>query len=376
MDLKPLIKMEILGLNQEKIFNKFIKEKIETYDVKRLSQSNTIFKIKPQNFALCKKIIESNQIKLASTKSIGLYRLYKNFLLRIGIAISIFVCLVMCFIANMFILRIEVMGNEIIEDNQIIEFLSTKKIGTFTNKSTINVEELELDLMQNFSKISMISIIEKGSTLIINIKEKSTNDEYVTGDYENLVSNFNGRITEFQLVSGTPLKNVGDIVKVGDILVQSSYIDSSGNTQKIKAQANISAEVWYESRVTHYDSVIRTQATGAETQFYEISLMGLTIFSNKQENKYQKFEETITEKSFVNSILPLKITYYKYVEMASIEIVTDFNSVKDELVSNCKQNALQQVEQNDIIINENCTITEELGYTKICYLVTVNKIIS
>lgn len=375
MELKPLIKMEIQGLNQEKIFNKFTKEKIEIYDLKRLSYSNSVFKIKPQNFALSKKIIENNQAKLTTTKSIGLYNLYKIFLLRIGVAIGVFICLVMCFFANFLILKIEIMGNETIEKSQIIEYLISQNISIFSSKNVLDTEQIELDLMENFNKISMISVIEKGATLIINIKEKSSNDEYTTGEYENLVSNFNGRITEFQLVSGTPLKNVGDIVKVGDVLVQSTYIDSAGNSQNIQAEAKISAEVWYESRTTHFDSVITTQATGEETNFYEISLMGLTIFSNKQANKYEKFEETITEKSFVNSILPLKIKYYKYIEMASIEIITDFNSVKDELIGDCKQNALQQVGQNDIIIKENCIITEEFGYTKICYLVTVNKII-
>lgn len=375
MKLKPLIKLEILGLNQENIFNNFIKQKIDTYDIKRLSYSKTIFKISPDNLAKTKKILENNQAKLTNTKFLGLYSFYKNFLLRLGITFGILTCLILCVIANFFILKIEIMGNEIIKTSQIIEYLVNQNICVFSSKNVLDTEQIELDLMDNFNEISMISVIEKGTTLIINIKEKPENNEYVSGEYENLVSTFNGRITEFQLVSGTPLKNVGDIVKVGDVLVQSTYVDSAGNFQNIKAEAHITAEVWYEGRTVHYDSVIQTLPTGEETKFYEISLMGLTIFSNKKANIYEKFEENIIEKSFVNSILPIKIKYFKYTEMASIEIVTDFNSVKDELINDCKQIALQQVCENDTLISENCSITEELGYAKICYLVTVNKII-
>lgn len=375
MKLKPLIKLEILGLNQENIFNNFIKQKIDTYDIKRLSYSKTIFKISPDNLAKTKKILENNQAKLTNTKFLGLYSFYKNFLLRLGITFGILTCLILCVIANFFILKIEIMGNEIIKTSQIIEYLANQNICVFSSKNVLDTEQIELDLMDNFNEISMISVIEKGTTLIINIKEKPENNEYVSGKYENLVSTFNGRITEFQLVSGTPLKNVGDIVKVGDVLVQSTYVDSAGNIQNIKAEAHITAEVWYEGRTVHYDSVIQTLPTGEETKFYEISLMGLTIFSNKKANIYEKFEENIIEKSFVNSILPIKIKYFKYTEMASIEIVTDFNSVKDELINDCKQIALQQVCENDTLISENCSITEELGYAKICYLVTVNKII-
>ncbi|MDD4815792.1 MAG: sporulation protein YqfD [Clostridia bacterium] len=375
MKIKPLIKLEIQGLNQEKIFNNFVKEKVDTFDIKRVSHSQTSFKISPKNFDKTQKILEKNQVKITKTKTLGLFNFYKNTLLRVGILIGFFACLILCFVANFFVFKIEVLGNELIKTEQIIEYLATNDIKLFCAKSALNTETMKLELLENFDKISMVSVIQKGSSLIINIKEKSENDEYLSGNYENIVSNFNGRITKLQLVSGTALKKVGDLIKIGDILVLASYVDSSGNTQNIKADAIITAEVWYESRIIHYDSVIKTQPTGEKTQFYEISLMGLTIFSNKENIKYQYFEETITEKQFSNSILPLRIKYYTYIELATIEIVTDFQKVKNTLIDNCRQNALQQVAENDIITNENCTITEEFGSAKICYLVTVNKIL-
>jgi len=371
MKIGSLLNIEIAGLNQEKIFNKFVDMGIEIVDLIRSSHSTASFSIQPNDLTKVKKILEQNQIAIKSIKKQGFIKYYSAMLLRVGILIGFCLSIILLFISNYFIINIRIYGNEQLSTVDILNFLMQNNVNSFTLKNSVESDELEILLMKNFDKISMVSIIKKGATLIVNIKEKIPDGNET--DFENIVSEYNGRITDIRLISGTLKKKAGDIIKVGDILVEGSFIDSFSQKQKITPQAEIKAEVWFEEKIIHYEKSIVTEYTGNEIKLRSIMLFGLELFSNFSGKSFEKFEVKENYIQLKNVVLPLIIKCSIIKELRTFERISQFEDVKDELIEECKQKTLQRLGSNDIIKSEKCTVTPGAGFTVVSYLMIVEK---
>lgn len=249
MKLKSLLHLKITGLNQEKIFNKFLDSGINIYNLCRDSHSTATFSISPKNLNEVKNILTQNQITIDYIKKSGWVKYFSTIVARFGVLFGFVLSMVLLIICSQFILSIKIYGNDKIKAVEIIEFLNQNNIGSFTAKNFVDNEKLEFLIMQNFDEISMVSIIKKGASLIINIKEKVLNNE-TENVYENIISTCNGRLTYVKLIDGTLLKNEGDLVRKGDVLVENYYLDSNGNKKQIKPKAEFKIEVWLEKNNT------------------------------------------------------------------------------------------------------------------------------
>ena len=71
--------------------------------------------------------------------------------------------------------------------------------------------------------------------------------------------------------------------------------------------------------------------------------------------------------------MPLYLKKTIYYEIAIEEIYQPFDEVKDTIIEQAHEKALIFFDKNDIIINENVTITEGGGCHNVNYTLTVNK---
>lgn len=373
MKIKPLIKIEINSLNQEKIFNKLLQNNIEIYDIKRIDKAKTLFEIETKHFAKTKKILSNNSVKITNKSDLGLTHLKSIFLLRLGVFIGILFSLILCIFASFFVLKIDIVGTDYIEKIKVLEYLYSQNIDIFSTKSNINCTNLELELFESFNEISMVSVSLKGATLLVNIKEKSLDEINAENKYSNIVSNFNGRIIELDLVSGTAVAGVGDIVQVGDILVKAEIKDSSGTAQPIEAKAEIYAEIWSEFRYTHYEQSVQVVETGKQISSRQISIFGIVFFDKVESIEFEKYKTEISEIKLKNVILPIKIKQTIYKELKEIQITSNFEEEKEQIINECKQNALQNLKNSDIIKSEDFSITDGQGFTNVCYVIIAER---
>lgn len=372
MRMKSLLNIEIFGLNQEKIFNKFSEAGIEIFDLVRTSHSTAFFSITPNNLKKVQSILNENQIKIKKIKKQGFIKLSSAILLRLGILVGFCLSILLLIISNYFIINIKIYGNENLKTEEILNFLKEKNVNSLVLKNSIQSDELEISMLENFNEISMVSIVKKGATLLVNIKEKIPENSL---EFENIVSEYNGRIIDINLVSGTPKKKAGDIIKIGDILVEGYFLNSHNEKVKINPQAEIKAEIWFEEKIIHYDKKIVSEYTGNEIKLRTVSVWGLELFSNFTGKTFDKFEIESSYIKLKNVILPFTVKYSIIKEIKIYEKTCLFEDVKDNLINECKQKALQKIGINDIIKNEKCTITPGAGFTVVSYLMIVEKIL-
>ncbi len=370
MKFKNRTTIKIKGLNQERALNNLAK-KVDIYNLKRKEQNIAEFEVDFRKRKQTLAIIKEQGLEILSISHKGFIssfgRLFSSYGLLIGIIISI---LFYCVQYN-FIWKIEVWGTEDVESSEIIDFANKNLNSRF--RFSIDTENLEIKLKDNFDQISSVSVAIVGQSLIINLNEATMPDE-MEGEYQPIISEFDGMITQITLIQGTLNVKVGDIVQKGDILVYPYIIDSQGAQREVNPKATIMADIWHTASIHHYYYYIETKRTGRKIVNSEVLLLGLSIYQNKNDINFEQYEtEEYIENLTHNLIIPFKLKKTIFYEVEIIEHIQPFEEVKDEKIEQARQKALIFLQENEIIINENYTIKEDVGCFVINYTITTNR---
>lgn len=371
---KSCVELKISGYNLERTLNFLCAKNVEFYEVEKINPKNARIQIKSKDKKLVKKSLEERKIAVISENYVGLLKVRNFFRLRYGFLIGLFLAVVMIIVLSNFMLNIEVMGTEKLNAKDIVSMLNDNGIYTFKHLNSVSTEQVEKLIIENFDEVSSVSAIKKGCSIIINLKEKVINEEFE--NLENLsplLAKQNGIITEIDLIQGTPLVKVGDIVKVGQALIAPYTLDSNGKQIPIVPKANIMADIWLEGCCEHDETVMKTERTGNVVSYRQTTLFGFPLFSNIDKAPFQEYEMEIKESCLTNQILPIKYKEIFYFETKCVIIEKDFESVKEQLILQAKQNALNQITDNNVIKSEDCSYAKNGSKWIITYTITVNK---
>ena len=369
-------KYKIKGVNLEKCFNNLIKNKIKLKNIIKNEDNTAEFYINYKNDKVLKQNLNKFNITILEEKDFGVQYFFRNLFFRVGLISACIISLIFLFISQMFIFKIEIYGNDKLSKTEIISELEKLGVNSFTPKSSLNLSMLESELLENMPEISLVSIITKGNSLILNLQEKVINDEYQNvGNFEALKATASGRIKSINLKQGTLKVKVGDIVKEGDILVEPYIIDSSGEKRSVKAEAEILAEIWFEARVTHYDSSMKTIKTGNKIVKDNIYFLNLPIYVDKKEVTFTEYEVSKNIINLSNFLIPIKIERITYEEITTIKEEIPFEDVKEELILEAKNLALEKAKNNSVV-DEYHTVTSNAGVTSISYVIVAEGDIS
>jgi len=300
------VKFTLKNLNKEKILKEIVK--ITSLKNVKITESEFSFYVNSKYQKKVNKILKSKNCKIVNKEKKGLFTFLRNTVLRLGVVIVLAIMFIFLCISNLFVFQYKVLGLDLLTENEIYNVLKENDITGIKLKSNINKKQLE-NLILNVDKVSLVSVVVKGNTLIINIKEKIYNEEYEDkGQFKPLVSNYNGIITEISVISGTPLVKMGQTVKVGQELVAPYTIDSSGNKLSVKPLAEIKADTFNYTISEFSDEKIIYEDTGKKIKSKQIFLGNSVLYKNSKENSFQYYrvEDKITYLTS-NLLLPLKI---------------------------------------------------------------------
>ena len=367
MKFKNRITLKIKSLNQEEFFNKILSHKVKVFNLKRLDME-TQFDIEPKDLKLVQATLKNNNIETLSQKESGFVAFKSSIVSRLGVFVALMVAMVLFLLSNLFVLQISVKGCNKLNQNAIVKFLQDRGYNHFSYKPNLDCDKIELEIMENFQQVSLVSVLCIGTSLVINIKEKQ---EDLTTQYQgDIISTFEGRIISMEVNSGIAKVSNGDLIREGDILVE-GLEDSNGIKQQ--AKANIKAEVWIQNELVVPLEKIELEKTGKVQNFRTIEVFNKLLFSNITDCKFDNYLENVKSEVKIGSILPLKITNFKYEEVVEKVVSTDFEANKEYYIEECRQNALQKVQNNDIITEEKYFIENEVSFSRVNYLVIVER---
>lgn len=371
------VTFSLSGYNFERWLNVLSSKGVEIYSAEKLDVKNSRLEVGIENEKNVENFLKSKNFSVLKKEYNGLARPIKFFSVRFGIIIGIFVCFCFYVVASNYVWRIEVFGNERVDSKEIESVLNDNGISIFSPLNSKTNEQIENIILENFNDVSMVSVVKKGTSIIINLKEKLITEEIDDSNQNSaILAVEDGTIKNIKVVQGTALVKVGDKVRAGDALVAPYIVDSSGKQTSTKPKAEITFELIISGESEHKDLVETEKRTGKSVSERKMSFLDKEIVTTKAEIPFEKYELEKNETYLSTSVLPLKYVTLTYYELEKVTIEQNFEEVKDKKIEEAKKLAMTRKNETDVVVYENFVITEKDGKTIVDYVICVERIVS
>ena len=360
--LKSGVLFKIKGLNIEKNLN-ILSKQVEIFDIFRHSKNLTSFRVGVTKAKSVKKFLQAHNYEILEERRVGGAIFLR--VLSLNVLLPVVFGALLIFLQSPFILQYEILGEENIMEKEVVEYIKTNFP---KNKYKLNTKKVEGALYDHFDEISFVSVIVRGQTLVVNIKEKLLPEE-IYGEFAPIVSDYDGKITEFELVSGTMAVKIGDYVRAGDVLVYPFYIDG-GVRHRVLAKAQITMEIYHTASVQHQNERTEKVRTGRTSERLVVTLFNLPIYCNEAKETFSLYEEEVEIKPLIlNNLLPLKLERTTYFELKLVQIKESFAEAEGRLKKEAREKALKKLTKCGIIKNEFVQSSETDGGMLVSYTI-------
>lgn len=323
----------IEGINTEKFLNTLIRNKLNVYDVKRISNTKIELKVDRKSMRTFKNIYRGSKFEVKIKQKTGLPFLARRIYRYKGMWMCAIISLFLLMSTSLFVTDVYIQAPEGIDKVLVRKELEKAGVKPGVYKKSIDRKEIRDKIMGEFNDIAYVSINVKGTNIFVTVTKKDESlEEKKETNYCNIIAKKNGIIEKVIPRSGKQVANVGDIVRKGDVLV------SGSNT---KSLPEVWATTFYESKQsTNYIEKLKTR-TGNKKTVYTLSFYDkkYTIRRNIDFKNYE-IENKEHELTIGDYTFPLKIKSSNFYEVNVKEVEKNKDEVKEEL----KQRALKELE--------------------------------
>lgn len=330
-------KVSVKGRNIKRFLNKLFNLGINIIDIS-YKKDEVVFKVSYEDYLIIKDIktiYEVNIIGISGVKQAKvLFTKYKIFIIFFIFSI------ILVFFMSKIILSIDIQH----ESKQIKDLMSEelKKQGLTLFSFGKDYDELQIIKEQikkeHKDKIEWIEIERIGVTYVVKVIErkntKSINDER----FVNIVAKSSGLIMDMYVKSGEIIKNKGDYVQKGDVIVSGIIKRNDNIVDLVTSSADVYAEVWYKVKVSSsfsYEEKIKSDK-GKRSLIISIFNKDFKLFSINKKNNSDD-EKSLFKSSIVNVNLKDEVEIIsnikKYTEKELLEKlqVEALNKIKNDL---------------------------------------------
>lgn len=350
-----LTKVKWNGLNFSNFISLCTTNNITLHSIKRLEGGSVEFELTDKDLKILQRL-DISKYNLEIVKWGGLKNILNTLIYRVGLIIGLAVSIIAMCVLNNRLFRIHVYGLTSISEQEVVDKVKDFGVGMLSSLD-FDKDELENYLSSQFD-FSLVSIITKGNSLIISVKEEisSLEDSYIpiTADYNMVIKSIN-------VYSGTAKVKAGDVVYIGDTLVE-PYVEKGDSKVYVTPCAEITATAYFSASYnfqTSKEELIRTGEKKIVSS--SVSLGKYNIISQSTNNPYEQYELEVVESNISQYFLPIiiKKTYAYEVKMSVVE--RNFESEKDSLITSVKKEAYNKVPSTLTVNNEDIVITDTLS---------------
>ena len=305
------LKVEFYGIYPEKVLNLCAKNGINMWSAKYKKQKIRC-KIIAGDFLRLRKILRKSGIRVHILEKRGFPFFIKKYNKRFGILVGLIVFFSFLQIMSGYIWIIDVVGNEALNDSEIISACEEIGIKQGTRKSKISPKADAQELLLKNDKLAWGSLNIEGCRLTVNvteITEKAVNSATAT----NLVATEDGVIKHIDVKSGNCIVKVGDIVRKGDVLV-SGIIENLSGTRFVQSRGEIIAET--ETEITLKESFVKKEALPngkvKTKRVLEFFTLKIPLYLGAEKGLYET-ENSVWQFRLFSQNLPIKIYSKKFV---------------------------------------------------------------
>ncbi|MEF2836807.1 MAG: sporulation protein YqfD [Oscillospiraceae bacterium] len=231
--------LEITSAEPEKTIQELILSDISVRGIQKESPLCYRFLVFQKDLQHISEILQRRNDKFTILSQQGLYWHLLSFLKRTVLLLVLFLIISLTIYLPTRILFIEVEGNQILSDQEILSAAESCGISFGISRNQIRSEKTKNALLFQLPELQWAGINTVGCRAVISVRERiSTN---LTGNetvISNLVADQDAYILSSTVTSGTALVHPGDSVAKGQILI-SGYIDNGFHIRALRAGGEI-----------------------------------------------------------------------------------------------------------------------------------------
>ena len=359
--IKSYVIVNLNTKNYEKVLNILRRKNIIMWDINKL-QDGISFKIYKKDFEKNKQFFQDANIK--PIKKIGVMFKLNKLYLRVGFVVGALLIFLYAFIFCSFAWDIKVIGNEKLKENDIVKYLSDNHIKTPIKINKINNKYIEDLIYSNFNDIKFVEAHIEGIKLVLFVKEKKETEYAISENTPtSIVSNKQAVICKTIVKHGELLVKEGDVVSVGQLLVQGTKKDKDNVSKLINSDATIFGYTYYNLTLNEPKIHSIKKETGKTNNIFKLLIKdkNIKIFGN--ENKYENYDikSKIISIPLISDFLNISFEKVKQYELDIIEQETTKEYAENKLLINlyeklvkiCNKNA--KIEKKEIVMEETDT---------------------
>ncbi|GHV46280.1 sporulation protein YqfD [Clostridia bacterium] len=318
---------KLIGAYTEDFLNIIIQNGIEVWDSKKEDGILT-FRCRPSDFLIIKPLAE--ELNMEITESGGRsamslimprYSLVTGFL---SFALAVL-------LAGNHVWRIDVFGNNVISDQELLAVLSENNITIGTDIRTADRNKIKSEMAAGLRlpNLSWISIERAGSRVNVKTSERTIPEVMPPVPEKipcNVVASEDGVVTETEVYRGKLFTAKGYAVSKGEILI--SGVDyQNGQTVLSHASGKVMAECYRAEEFTVPYEALRNKSTGEVTERKYAVFLGNEIplqWGNEVAGTYHYKDETSVPKIFGFPLpFKLKTAVYSFYSPVKTRLTTE-----------------------------------------------------
>ncbi|MFV0497796.1 MAG: sporulation protein YqfD [Candidatus Fimivivens sp.] len=248
--LRGTVTFLITGAFPEKLINLCLRNGLPVWGIKHLP-TGIEASTNAKQYRRLRSMARQSETKVRITKKSGLW-VYRHRHRRRKGFLAGFVCvLLVLIVASQFIWRVDINGCVTIPEEELRVVLEELGVKPGVRSAKIDARTLQQQLRLMDGRIAWIAINIVGSTAQIELRERNAPPDAVDPDewVGNIVASCDGQIRYMEVYEGQPLVNIGDTVRVGDIIVSGIMEDQYGNRQFKYARAKVLAHSYEDQDV-------------------------------------------------------------------------------------------------------------------------------
>ena len=350
------MKIELDGYNIDNLLKTLYLKKIPLYNILRKTHNSVSFEILDKHEKKVKRYIHNFRVKktLSKTKQIP-----KFLLANLGVILGCFVGILFGIFASNYTWQIKVFGASDIPTSNIIQVLENNgvRVGEINHQTS---EEIENILLNYYDKLAQVSVIRRGTAIIINVSEKLV---YKETEFEPITAKYSGIIKEINIVTGTNNVRIGDYVQAGDILVLPFNVNADGSKVSVQPIADIKADIFNITKTEMRKTEKILVRSGKFNVKYRYKFKTKNLFSSNFKNSFALFEVVMYNEN-ISDVLPINRDCLTYYELVETEITHDFDAEREAFQAENLQIARDKLPVGEIK-SENTKI-QIVGDTMFC----------
>ena len=332
----------------ESLFLKdILRKNIKLISSKKINNNIYILKVNEDDYY---KLLKNSFNKIIILNTYGKIKIKKMFNKYLYIIIGILLSIIMLFILSNIIFKVEVVHSKKEIRNIIYRDLETYNIKKYSFKKSFKKrkEIVKAILKKEHNKVEWLEIVDKGTTYEVNVEERKINN--IKKDYktQNIIAKKDCMILQIEATKGEIVKKKYDYVKKGDVIVSGFVKNKEDVVSKVKANALVYGEVWYQVNVSlpkYYSYRLNT---------YKSKLVLIIKFLNKNYFIFNGFKDYNTKNYLTinNNLIPLSINFSNIEKVKVYKYNFDRNTAYKRALLEASKELKRKLNKDDSIISK------------------------